>query len=68
MAKLKNVTGKEGKWTTIIGAIVALVAVLASLGVFTPEQQAALTENIPLIITGIAALIASIRLFIARDS
>lgn len=65
MAKLKNVT--QGKWTTIIGALVAVVAVLAALGVFTPEQQAQLTENIPLIVTGIAALVASIRLIFARD-
>lgn len=65
MSKLKNVGSNPQ--TSIIGGLVALVVLLAGIGVIKPENEMTLRENIPLIVVGIGALVQSIRLFLAKD-
>lgn len=56
---------KKSLITTITGIVVGLVAVGAATGVISPEQKSVLTENLPVIISGIGSIIL---IFYAKDS
>lgn len=57
--------------TTITGIVTLLITILVSLGVFTPEQAAAVTEQTNVLLTAIpqvvAAIAALILIFKAKD-
>lgn len=62
---LKNIF-KEKK-TSIIAAITSVVVILGAFGIFSSEQQTAITENVDAVMIGIGAIVAIVTAFLAKD-